>query len=199
MLLHEQRRLHCTSQWGRYTLMTEHVYSVDFAFKMTEQSEQQICIKFCIKLDHSSTETIWMIQKAAAVGNWWWAASSQHILCRVFGETSNHPGDSALLQLRFGALWLLAFAKTKITFEREKISGHWWDSGKIWQGSWWRLGELREVPRCLLCRELRHHCPMYNVSCIFFSKRLYFSWYMAGYFLDRPHVSYKIHNLITCM
>ena len=30
---------------------------------MTEQVEQQICIKFCIKLEHSSSETIWMIQK----------------------------------------------------------------------------------------------------------------------------------------
>ena len=40
----------------------------------------------------------------------------------LFGETSNHPGDLALLQLRFGALLLLAFPKTKITFEREEIS-----------------------------------------------------------------------------
>ena len=44
-----------------------------------------------------------------------------------------------------------------------------------WWGSWWQLGELCEVPRCLLWRELRHHCPMCNVSCIFFSKCLYFS------------------------
>ena len=28
------------------------------------------------------------------------------------------------------------------------------------------MGELCEVPRCLLWRELRCHCPMYNVSCI---------------------------------
>ena len=28
------------------------------------------------------------------------------------------------------------------------------------------LGELCEVPRCLLWRGLRCHCPMYNVSCI---------------------------------
>ena len=39
----------------------------------------------------------------------------------VFGETSNHPGDSAPLQSRFGALWLVTFPKTKITFEREEI------------------------------------------------------------------------------
>ena len=49
---------------------------------------------------------------------------------QFFGETSNHPGDSAHFQPRFGTLWLLAFPKTKITFEREEISDHWWDSGK---------------------------------------------------------------------
>ena len=50
-----------------------------------------------------------------------------------FGETSNHPGDSAPLQPRFDTmwlLWLLAFPKTKITFEREEISDRGWDSGK---------------------------------------------------------------------
>ena len=113
---------------------------------MTEWVEQWICIKFCIKLEHSSVETIQMIQKATAMGNWWLAASSQQLACscitshaEYFGETSNHPGDSALLQPRFAALWLLAFPKTKITFEREKISDHWWDSGEHNQaasGNW---------------------------------------------------------------
>ena len=31
---------------------------------MNEQVEQRICIKFCVKLEHSSEETIQMIQKA---------------------------------------------------------------------------------------------------------------------------------------
>ena len=55
---------------------------------------------------------------------------THHILCSFFCETSYHPGDSATLQPRFGAMWLLAFPKTKITFEREEISDHQWDSGK---------------------------------------------------------------------
>ena len=38
-----------------------------------------------------------------------------------FGKTSNCPGDSATLQPRCGALWLLAFPKAKITFETEEI------------------------------------------------------------------------------
>ena len=39
---------------------------------MTERVEQRICIQFCVKLEHSSTETIGMIQKAPAVGNGDW-------------------------------------------------------------------------------------------------------------------------------
>ena len=49
--------------------LSEHEYCVAVAFKMTERVEQQICLKFCIKLEHSSMETIWMIQKVAAMGN----------------------------------------------------------------------------------------------------------------------------------
>ena len=43
--------------------MSEHVHCVTVAFKVTERVEQQTCIRFCIKLEYSSTETIWMIQK----------------------------------------------------------------------------------------------------------------------------------------
>ena len=114
-----------------------HVYCVAVTVKVIEQVEQCICIKFCVKLEHSSAETIQMIQKATAIGNWWGAASSQQRAhsCvtsheEFFGETSNHPSDSIPLQPRFDALWLLTFPKTKITFEREEISDHWWDSGK---------------------------------------------------------------------
>ena len=63
---------------------------------------------------------------------------------------------------------------------------------KIWWGSWWWLRELCEVPRCLLWRGLRCHCPMYNVSCIFSSNCLYFSYYMAVYFLGRPCISFQV-------
>ena len=86
--------------------------------------------KFCVKLEHSSMEIFWMIQKATAVGNWWLTASSWQCTrscitspTELFDETSNHPRD-------FDVLWLLAFSKTKITFGREEISDHWWDSGK---------------------------------------------------------------------
>ena len=76
------------------------------------------------------------MKMATAIGNWLLTASSwEHAHscitspAEIFGETSNHPGDSAPPQPRFGALWLLGFPKTKITFGRGEISGHWWDSG----------------------------------------------------------------------
>ena len=104
-----------------------------------------------------------------------------HIWCRVFGESSNHPGDSAPLQPRYCFLWLLAFPKTKITFEREDISDHQWDSGKYNRaaddnsnkgfckefGTVGKMpGELCEIPSCLLWRGLKHPFPMYKVSFI---------------------------------
>ena len=50
--------------------LSKHVYCVAIAFKTTEWVEQQIYIRFWVKTEHSSMETIRMIQKAAAMGNW---------------------------------------------------------------------------------------------------------------------------------
>ena len=76
-----------------------------------------------------------LMQRATAIGNWWLAASSWQCphscttsWCRVFWQ--NIKSHSACIQPRFGALQLLVFPKTKITFEREEISDHLWDSGK---------------------------------------------------------------------
>ena len=148
-----------------------------------ERVEQRICIRFCVKLEHSSAETTQVIQKAAAIGNWWLAASSQQCTClcimscaECFGETSDHTGDSTLLQPRFGALWLLAFSKTKITFVREETSNHRWDSGK-YDGA--ADGDLEN---CVSPQGAYFEgdwgiivlCTMFLVSCIFFIKCLYF-------------------------
>ena len=110
-----------------------------------------------------------------------------HISCRDFWQNiKNHPGDEAPQQPRFGGLWLLAFSKTKITLEKEEISDHWWDSGKYdgaADGDW---------ENCV--RSYRAYfegdwgmivlCTMFLVSCIFFNKCLFFSYYIVGYFLD---------------
>ena len=163
--------------------LSERVHCVATAFEMTERVEQWIWIIFCIKLEHSSVETVQMIQKASAMANGWLAASSQQCSCscitspaEFFCETSNHPGDSVPLQPRFGVLWLLAFPKTKITFEREEVSDHHWSSGKYdgapdgdWENCVRSQGAYFEGDWGITVL-----CTMFLISCIF-SKCLYFS------------------------
>ena len=165
----------------------------------TEWVEQQICIKLCIKLEHSSTETIRVIHKTAAMGYWWLAASSLWNACscimshaEIFGKTSNHPGDLAPLQPIFGTLWLLAFPKTKITFEREEISDHRWDSGNYngtddgdWENCVRSQGAYFEGDWGVIIL-----CTMFLVPYIFSNKSLYFfivhGWIPSGQISYNP-------------
>ena len=160
--------------------LSEHVYCVAIAFKIIERVEQWICIKFCVKLEHTSAKTTQMIEKAAAMGSWWLvASSSQHTRSCI----TSHAGFF---------WWNIKSPKWLIPptaqIWRPATSGfsqnYFWKGRdfrpsvrfrKIQQGNLWWLGELCEVPRCLLWRGLRHHCPGDNVSCIFFNKCLSFS------------------------
>ena len=173
--------------------LSEHVYCVAVTFKMTEQVEPRICVRFCIKLEHFSLDESEGHSYGQLVIDSFTMTTyllMHHISCKVFGETSNHPGDSAPLQPRFGALWLLAFPKTKITFERKEISDHEWDSGKcdgVADGNWENCvksqGAYFEGDWGIIVL-----CTVFLVSCIFFNKCLYFLYYMAGYLLERPHI-----------
>ena len=163
---------------------------------MTEWVEQWICIKFCVKPEHSLVEKNYLDDSEGhsyghlVIGSF---IMTTHLLVHTspaqsFGETSNHPGGSGSLQPRFGTLRLLAFPQTKLTFEREEISDHQWDSGKYdgaADGNW---------ENCVRSQDAYFEgdwgvtvlCTMFLVSCIFFNRCLYFSYYMAGYLLDRP-------------
>ena len=143
---------------------------------------QRISIKFCVKFEHSSAKTIQMIQKTTAMGNWWLAALKDsmptHASClmQFFGKTSNHPGDSAPLQSRFGTLGIQAFHQTKITFEREEISDHQWDAEKYDRaadGDWKNC--VRSQGAYFGDWDVIVLCTVFLVPCIFFNKCLYFS------------------------
>ena len=129
-----------------------------------------------------------MIEKATTMGNWWLAASPQQHTCscitsysEFFYETSNLQVTQHPLQPRFGTLWILTFPKLKSPLKGNRFQ----TVDEIQEntmGSWCRLGELCEVLRYLHWRGLRCHCPMYNISCIFFNKCLFFishSWILS--------------------
>ena len=154
---------------------------------MTEQVEQQTFIKFCIKLEHSSEETIQMIQKAAAVGNCWLAASPQQCVCscRVFWWNIKSPRwlsphySPDLVPWDF---WLFPKLKSPLKGKRfqtiseiqENMMGQLMAIRTVWgpkvptlKGNWGIL-----VP-----------CTMFLISYIFFSKCLLFiacGWIPSG-------------------
>ena len=138
-------------------------------------------------------KTIWIIQKASAMGNWWLAASSRQCACScitshaVFCQNIKSPRWLSPLEPRFGALRLLPFPKTKISFEREETSDHQSDLGKHdeasdsnWENCVRPQGAYFEGGRGIIVL-----CTMFPASCIFFNKCLYFSQYIAGHFPDR--------------
>ena len=81
-----------------------------------------------------------------------------HLSHRVFGWNVISPKWLRPLQPRYDTLWLQVFPKTKITFGREFQTIY-----EIQENTTGQLLRIR-TPRCLLWRELKHHCSMYNVS-----------------------------------
>ena len=103
-----------------------------------------------------------------------------HISCRVFWKNIKSP---RWLSSPTAQIWC------PVTSGFSQNSNHLWKGRdfrllirfrKIRWGSWWRLGEVCKVPRCLLWREVRCHCPAYNVSCI-----LYLLQWMSLFFILR--------------
>ena len=108
---------------------------------------------------------------------------------QFFNETSNYPGDSVPLQPRFGTLLLLAFPKTKSTFERKEISSHQWDSGKYnreadgnWENCVRSQGAYFEGHWGVIVLYTMFLVSLINVS-IFHSTRLDTSWTDPVFFL----------------
>ena len=182
--------------------LSEHVYCVAIAFKMTEWAvnlpnfvlslnillwklfrwfrRPQLWATADWQLHHNNTpaHASWLMQR------FWWNIKSPRWL---------DP-----LQPRFGALQLLAFPKTKITFEREEISYCQWDSGKYYgaaDGDW---------ENCVRSQDAYFEgdwgivfplqCFLYLVSS--FNKCLYFSYYMTEYFLNKPHISVQYSKIV---
>ena len=179
--------------------LSEHVYCAAITFKMTKWVEQWICNKFCVKLERSSAETIWMIQKAAAMGYWWLAASSQQHSCSCIISHAEFLVKHQITQVT-QPLYSLDLApcdywiSPKITYEREEISGHWWGSGKYneaadcnWENCVKSQGDYFEEEWGFTVLY-----TIFFVPFIFFNKYIYFSYYMAGYLLDTPHCMFPI-------
>ena len=135
---------------------------------------------------------------AAAMGNWWLAASSGQHACScimsraVFDKISNHSGDLAPLQPRCGTLRLLAFPKLKSPLKGKRF--HTIDENQENMTRQLMVIPTKDFAECSeqwkRCWEncVRSQgayfggdwgtivlCTMFLVSCIFFNKCLCFS------------------------
>ena len=79
-------------------LLSEHVYCVAIAFKMMEKVEQQLCMKFCVELEHFSEDTILIESEGCSYGQM--VTDSfitttrhrlHHVSCRVFWQNIKSP------------------------------------------------------------------------------------------------------------
>ena len=158
------------------------MYCVAITLKMTEQVERKKSASNSVLSLNILLQKLfgWFRRlQLWATGDWQLHHNNvpTHASCLVqfFCETSNHPGDSA----HTSHIWHPAnsgFSQNSNYLWKGR-DFRLWDSGKYgdlmghhqtWWGTWWQLGELCEVPRCLLWRELRCPCPIYNASCILY-------------------------------
>ena len=172
---------------------------------MTDWVEQWICIKLCVKLEHSSTETIWMIQKdfgdnamrTLQINVWQkrfkddWESVESHP-CSGRAATSRTPENVEHVWTAINKYqWLtvreleayLRIPKTSVSeiltqdIGTKHVVANICStapdgvSNKIICRVFWTVGdmlaELCEVPRWLLWRGLRLHCPVHDVSLLY--------------------------------
>ena len=171
--------------------LSEHVHYVAITFKMTEWVEQEMHINFCIKLEYVSAETIQVIQKAAAMGNWWLAASSQQwtrscITSHAEFFFTQPPYNADSVPCHF-----CLFPKLKLPLKGKRFQ----TIDEIQENT---MGQLMVIERTVWGPKVPPlkgtesyivSCTMFLLSCIFFSKCLCFSYYLAGYFLERNSIS----------
>ena len=112
------------------------MYCVVITFKMTEWRNKSAS-KFVLSLNIPPWKLLGWFRRLQlwATGDWQLhqgnlPTHASRPMQSFLADTSNHPRDSAPLLPRFGTLSLLAFLKTKITFEREEISHRQLDSEK---------------------------------------------------------------------
>ena len=159
-----------------------------------DQAEQWISIRFCIKfcIEHSPVETIWMIQKTTAMSNWWLQLHHgkvpAHASCLVqsfcvkcqITHVTRALYSSDLAPCDFWLFWKL---KSLLKVERfqtiseiqENMTGQLMEVGRtVFQGAYSEGG-----------RGIIVLCTEFLVLCAFFVKCFYFSFYLAGYLLDK--------------
>ena len=108
--------------------LSEHVYCVAVTLKMTERVEQQICIKFCIKLEqssagNSSNDSGGCSYGQLVIGSFIRTMHSlmHHVCAEFFHKTSNHPVDSVPNSQDLAPCYFWLFPKLKSPLKEKRF------------------------------------------------------------------------------
>ena len=136
-----------------------------------------------VKLEHSSTDTIWMIQKATGTGYWWLAMTMCHLTCHILCSFFEKHQITQVTQLPYSSelapcdFWL--FPKLKLPLKEKRFQ---------------TIEEIREnktelliaigrtvwgpkVPTLKETEASLSLCTIFLISYTLFNKYLYFSYY----------------------
>ena len=153
--------------------LSEHVYWVTVTFKITEYSNKSSS-NFALSLNIPPWELFTWFRRPqlGATGDWQLHHDNTptHISHLVQSFLAKHqitqvtqpPYSPDLVPCDF---WLFPKLKSPLKGKRFQTVD---EIQKTQLGSWQRMGELCEVPRCLLWKVLRRHYPMYTVSYILY-------------------------------
>ena len=152
MSMHEQWRLHCTSWGGGDTIEWPHVYCVAITLKVTEQVEQQICIKFCVRLQHSPQKLFRWFRRSQLWATSDWQLHHNNVpthafyLMWSFGQNIKslswlnpprahirHPATSGFSQ-NWNPLWKgrdFFFSRLSVRFRKIRWGSWWWFQQRI--------------------------------------------------------------------
>ena len=157
--------------------LSERVYCVAVTFKIIEQGEQWICIKFSLSLNIPLWKLVRWFRRPQrwATGDWQLHHHNvpTHAACLVQSFWQNIKSPRCLsphtaqiwcpvisgLTQNQNHLWKERNFTPLMRFRKIQLGNC------IWQLGEWQLGEMC---RSLLWRGPRCHCPMYNVSSILY-------------------------------
>ena len=163
---------------------------------MTEWAEQRICVKFDIKHEHFSAETIWVIQKPQlwTSGDWQLhhddvPTQASHFMKSFLAKYRITQGTQPPCSLDLVPYDFWLFPKLK-----SSLKGTWFQTtDKIQENTMRQLmstGRTVWGPKVPAWKRIEAFIvlrTMFLISCIFFNNCLYFSHYIAGYLPYRPY------------
>ena len=147
---------------------------------MTKWVEQRICIKFGFNLEHPSKETVEVIQKTTATGNWWQAASPWQHTCSCIMSCAEFFAKHQITQvtrppyspdLATYNAWLFPKLKSPLKGKRFQTLDEIQENT---MGQLMVIGRTVWGPKVSTLKVTKGSLFYVLVSCIFFNKCLYF-------------------------